>query len=148
MKIHFVCTGNTFRSRIAEAYLRSKNIDGVHVSSSGTEADKNLNGPVCSYTVTILKNHNLDQYLSKTWRLTKKSVLETQDLVIFLNKYNKDYSLSKLNSKIPRYETWDVDDIPAAILRDGDMLAINQKAEQDYYQIKELVDVLVESRLL
>jgi protein-tyrosine-phosphatase len=142
MKIQFVCTGNTFRSRIAEAYLKSKNLKGLGVSSSGILADRNLNGPVCTYTVTVLKNHDLLKYMSNTWCLTKKSDLENQDLVVFMKKDISDFCLSELGVNIADHETWEVNDIPPAILSKGTMAQKNQKAEQAYQQIKQLVDRL------
>jgi protein-tyrosine-phosphatase len=39
MRVHFVCTGNLYRSRMAEAYLRSKAIPGLEVTSSGVLAE-------------------------------------------------------------------------------------------------------------
>ena len=38
MNIMFVCTGNTCRSPIAEALLKSRNIDGLQVRSAGIYA--------------------------------------------------------------------------------------------------------------
>lgn len=38
MNIYFICTGNTCRSPMAEAILKSKGIDGVHVRSAGISA--------------------------------------------------------------------------------------------------------------
>lgn len=72
MKIQFVCVGNTFRSRIAEAYLKSKKIPDLTVSSSGIRDDRDLNGSVCNYTVQILSKNNLIHYLSRGWVMTKK----------------------------------------------------------------------------
>lgn len=42
--IHFVCRGNNFRSRLAEAYLNSKKLPGIKVISSGIEAEKMIAG--------------------------------------------------------------------------------------------------------
>ena len=38
MNIYFICTGNTCRSPMAEAILRSKGIDNVSVRSAGVYA--------------------------------------------------------------------------------------------------------------
>lgn len=111
MKIHFVCTGNTFRSRLAEAYLKSKNISGLEVSSSGIHADVNYNGPVCYYTVHLLGESNLIKYLKEHWTLTTKEELEKQDLVVFMHKEHYDFCFNKLHAKIPNFQLWDVPDL-------------------------------------
>lgn len=132
MKIQFVCTGNTFRSRISEAYLKSKDIPGLIVSSSGIEAQKNLNGPVCDVTVHLLEDHHLVKYLSKTWKATQKEELESQDLVVFMDKIHFEYSYGVLHCHIPNYETWDIPDITKEI-----------SGEQIFQRIKEKVDLLI-----
>ena len=38
MNIYFICTGNTCRSPMAEAILKSKNLDNVSVRSAGIYA--------------------------------------------------------------------------------------------------------------
>lgn len=43
MNIIFVCTGNTCRSPMAEYYLKSKNLDGICVSSRGFSAGEAAN---------------------------------------------------------------------------------------------------------
>jgi len=42
MIIHFVCTGNIYRSRLAEAYCKSK---GVAVKATCARADVGKEGP-------------------------------------------------------------------------------------------------------
>ena len=80
MKIHFICSGNTFRSRLAEAYLKSKNINNLIVSSSGIEASKNFNGPIASHTAWLSDKYNLGPYMSETWRESnKKEIKEWQE---------------------------------------------------------------------
>lgn len=44
MVIHFICTGNIYRSRMAEASCVSRGVPGVSVLSSGTQTV--LNGGV------------------------------------------------------------------------------------------------------
>lgn len=56
VKVEFVCSGNTFRSRTAEAYLKSKGVAGIVVSSSGPTANLDLNGPISWWGQRIIKN--------------------------------------------------------------------------------------------
>lgn len=150
MKIQFVCKGNTFRSRLAEAYLKSKNMPDLIVSSSGIEAEKNLNGPVCFYTVDILKKYNLIQYLSKHWRVTDKKDLEEQDLLIFMDSLEYEFCLNELHCDISNYEIWDIPDIPDEFLipNHKDAKKIIAIAEGDFEKIKAKVDTLVGSKML
>lgn len=111
MKIHFVCTGNTFRSRLAEAYLKSKEMLDVSVTSSGIEAEKNLNGFMCSYTLTLAKIDGIEDYLSKDWKVTTKAEIEKQDKVIFMKKEHYLFCLNTLRCKLSEYEIWNIEDV-------------------------------------
>lgn len=139
MKIQFVCTGNTFRSRLAEAYLKSKNIPGLIVSSSGVAAEKNLNGSVSDYTVCILDKYDLIQYLSETWRVTNKEDLENQDLVIFIESIHYNFCINTLHCNIPHYEIWGIPDIKSEFLLN------TLSVESIFEKIKEKVNRLVAS---
>lgn len=144
MKIQFVCSGNTFRSRLAEAYLRSKNIPGLVVSSSGIEADKNLNGLVCDYTVYVLKNNNLDQFLTKNWTKTNLEDIEQQDLVVFMSDNHYQYCKDVLHCRILNYKIWNINDVPTDLLTEPrDMLKINNFAKQNFELIKIKVDSII-----
>lgn len=56
MNIIFVCTGNTCRSPMAEYYLRSKNLDGVNVTSRGFNGGDVAN----ENSVTVMKEIGID----------------------------------------------------------------------------------------
>ncbi len=141
MKIHFVCTGNAFRSRLAEAYLKSKMIPGISVTSSGIEAQKNINGFICSYALALAKTAGIEAYLSKEWKVTTKAEIESQDKVIFMRKEHYLFCLKTLNCKLPEYEIWEVEDV----------YDINSSPKSDelikiatpiYEKIKDKVDLL------
>lgn len=150
MKIQFVCMGNTFRSRLAETYLKSKNISGLVVSSSGIEAEKNLNGAVCTYTVLILKKYDLLQYLSKTWRETDKQEIENQDFVVFMDNAEYEFCFNKLHCNIINYETWNIPDVPDILLieKPENLENIMDIAERDFKKIKENVDTLLSNKVI
>lgn len=137
MNIQFICTGNTFRSRLAEAYLKSKNIPELVISSSGIDADRNYNGPVCEYTVKILDKFKLTQYLSETWRMTSKEDIESQDLIVFMEKLHYDFCVNTLRCKLPNYEIWGVPDVKGGVLDNMPFV------EKTFENIKEKVNKLL-----
>lgn len=57
MNVLFVCTGNTCRSPMAEAYLDSKNIDNLCVKSKGISAD---GSPVSENSVKTMADIGID----------------------------------------------------------------------------------------
>lgn len=56
MNIIFVCTGNTCRSPMAEGYLKSKNLEGVCVSSRGFSAGEGAN----PNSIAVMDEVNID----------------------------------------------------------------------------------------
>jgi len=89
MKIHFICLGNVFRSRVAETYLRSLGISGIQVSSSGTVArrDHGINQPILQQVDKVLAQHDLNQYLPlQSCVQTDQQVVDGCDLVICMDR--------------------------------------------------------------
>lgn len=131
---------------MAEAYLKSKNLPNVEVTSSGIEAKKDLNGWVSKYTINLLEESNIFSYLSQHWIQSTKEIIESQDLVIFMRQNHYDYCIDKLKCNLGEFHVWDVLDL-------GDYfdnklekipLEIKQiKAKEIFEEIKKGVDSLI-----
>lgn len=149
MKIHFVCTGNTFRSRLAENYLKSKKIKNLEVSSSGIKASNNVNGVISWYAQRIMKKEGIIPENPKSWQETTKEILDDQDLVVFIKKEHYDFCKNKLGFNSDNYEVWDIPDITVSVLKteelDDDVREI-KKSELIFNKIKDRVNSLI-SRL-
>lgn len=152
MNIHFVCAGNTNRSRMAEAYLNSKKLSNVTASSSGIRAEDNLNGPICSYSKHILEENNIINFTSPTWTQCTKEVISAVDIVIFMQREYVDYVQKELKISPLHYEIWNIPDVPVRDTLPGEQVDVTLETERlaydekIYTMIVEKVDDLV-SRL-
>jgi len=111
MKIHYVCNGNVFRSRLAEAYSLSLN-NGHIYSSSGLRAATNENGPIGWYAARIAKKRNLSRLLSPSWTTTTLDLMKQQDIVVFLSKNVFSDAANVFILDQLTYEVWDIPDLP------------------------------------
>lgn len=146
--VHFVCTGNAYRSRLAEAYLRSKKLPNVEVSSSGIRAKEfyHENGPISWYAARLIKRHDLIPHTKRDSTQTTPDHLSAADIVIFMTDVHFQYAKSKFNYNKNSYEIWNIGDIDDAEFfgteRDSDEMRIAH-SEKTFEQIKEHVDRLI-----
>ncbi len=113
MHIHFVCSGNAYRSRLAEAYTKSKIVGrDIIVSSSGISVDENkfANGPICWYAMRIMKRRNLISYMAWHERQTTKDILDKVDLLVCMQQEHLDYCQKKLGYT-GQMVVWDIVDL-------------------------------------
>ena len=89
MNIYFICTGNTCRSPMAEAILKSKNIEGIEVRSAGIYAMEGR--PMSQNASTVLNQENIKHN-------HKSSIFNAQDaawadLILTMTAAHKDQVL-------------------------------------------------------
>lgn len=150
MIIHFVCVGNTYRSRMAEAYCNSFKLPGIKIISSGIHASDNENGPISWVAARILKKNNLVPFMSAYWQQTSKELLESNDRIIFFSEEYKQYCLENFTKNIETHEVWEIADINLKLLGaseknkafDDDLI---KQSEETFETIKKKVDELITS---
>lgn len=109
LSIHFICTGNIYRSRLAEAYLKSKKLPNLTVTSSGTKASLQHKGPILWYSLRLLYRNNLLHYMSLTWRNTLEQYITEADIVIFIGNNNYEFCKQQFPTA-KKFEVWDLPD--------------------------------------
>ena len=145
MNIHFVCRGNVLRSLMAETYLRSLNMPGISVTSSGTNV--NWDDPVergyFANTLVVLDRHGLKSFAKlKSEQLTQERVDNCKDVVIVMNQRVMDEAI-KIVQLPENVFNWDIIDIG-----EGHRTNIDSREsyeEEIYQEIKRKVDDLIDS---
>jgi protein-tyrosine-phosphatase len=127
--IHFICNGNLYRSRIAEAIWNAKYSDIAVATSSGARRDnhKDEYGAVSWETVYVLRKNNLAKHLNiNSTQTTEDSFINNKFVVIM----NSDV-INNLNFK--------VDD--ALIFKSLNIL--DQKDEKNFEVTREYYDDII-----
>jgi protein-tyrosine-phosphatase len=105
MKILFVCTGNSYRSPIAEALLKKIRGD-LEVDSAGTHpADM-----IASNAKSFLEKENALKLLKGAPEGIDQKNLEKYDLIIAMKQNHKNEILRQYPQMEDRIEVWDIDD--------------------------------------
>src|SRR5689334_8475622 len=92
--VHFVCTGNGYRSRLAETYLKAKQLSWLRVSSSGIAAERWFlkNGPICWDAMRLIYNNRLVPFMSLSTIQTTPQHLAQATIVIFMSQEHYQYA--------------------------------------------------------
>jgi protein-tyrosine-phosphatase len=149
VKIHFICSGNLYRSRLAETYLKSLNIPNFTVSSSGLEADKHRpnNGPISWYALRIIVKSGIGGYMSLLSTQTQTSHIRENDIVILMHQDNYGQYQQQFPSDPDNFEIWDIPDLHhLGITHTSDIQDENyiiRLTEETFEKIKMRVDDLV-----
>ena len=144
MKIQFICSGNTYRSRLAEAYLNSLQIKGISAISSGAHA-KTQPMEIRWYTERLLEEHGLSRFASPTHRQTTTAGINACGLVVFLGP--SVYKCCKKNYTIKKpHIIWDVKDVNCHD-SDAKLLKLTEKSFKEIKnKVKELLATFINKK--
>lgn len=111
MRIHFICHGNAYRSRLAEGYFRTLN-SSIEVISTGTLADLHRahNDPnTLNFVDDFLKKQGIEAKLKPHPEQFTTAKLRPDDIVVCVTQGVADEvrQIAKPSNKII---AWDIDD--------------------------------------
>lgn len=131
MKILFVCSGNAFRSPVAEALLKKLRPE-IEVDSAGVHPAI----PISEAAKKYLARGNVQQYLKESPEGLDSKSLGEYDLIIAMESQHKDAVLNSCPGCKSKMVVWNIDD--PYFLPHG-------HTEKIFNQIKDKVAELVES---
>jgi len=105
MKILFVCTGNSYRSPVAEALLK-KVRGNLEVESAGTQPA----GMIAPNARKFLERESALEKLKRTPEGLDQKNLEEYDLIVAMKQNHKNEILRRYPQMGDRIEVWNVDD--------------------------------------
>ena len=131
MHIHFICRGNIYRSRLAEAYAKSrlKDADAIEVSSSGIQAEMDFDGTVADVVPILLMQDGIEDYMSPRWTQTTQEIIDSVDIVVFMSKTVHKDAKTFLDLQQVEHYAWNIHDTKGV-----------------YPAIKQQVDALLSTR--
>jgi protein-tyrosine phosphatase len=145
--IHFVCTGNIYRSRLADAYLRSQQLPNIETSSSGIEAVQGSEPLISPVAAILLARAGLGECASLYPSRTSAELLAKVDLVVFMRRHHYLVCSEEYRVSLSNYEIWDIPDLNELSYStpDGSLehqLEIMRNAAKTFEDIKTQVDQL------
>jgi protein-tyrosine phosphatase len=105
MRVLFVCSGNAYRSPVAEALLK-KLKPGIVVDSAGIDPAI----PISEGAKSYLAEENALKYLKESPESLSKKRLEEYDLIVAMKQEHKDAIFSRCPECAEKIVVWDIDD--------------------------------------
>jgi protein-tyrosine-phosphatase len=138
MRIHFVCTGNIYRSRLAEAYCISRCASGIHVFSSGIAAGVSEDAPISPYAADVLTKHGLISFAAKQWQPTTPALVKMSDALILMESEHHQFCANWIELARQRVEVWGIEDIGPIAQEE-----IPEKVDRTFKIIRQRTDTLL-----
>lgn len=113
-QVHFVCRGNTYRSRLAAAYFAELSAGKFTVTSSGIGAAKATVKTAEKYTKATARAHKLTHGIEAPKTQTTNALLAAADVIIFMNKDVYDDALKLYEFDPRKCRVWQVADVTPA----------------------------------
>lgn len=110
IKIHFVCSGNVFRSRLAEAYARAIFPAHIRVSSSGVLADTYEQHFLSPWARRISARDGITNSLSANRTISAQKDFDSNDIIVFMHPKVLDQARAKFTLNEDKCLVWDVKD--------------------------------------
>ena len=106
MKVLFVCSGNSYRSPVAEALLRKYAPEGVEVSSAGISPISWIS----EHARQFLEKENASKYLKMHPEGLEMRRPADYDLIVAMEMKHKFSILQRCPKCADRIEVWNIDD--------------------------------------
>jgi protein-tyrosine phosphatase len=132
MKVLFVCTGNAFRSPVAEAILK-KLKPNIGVDSAGTNPPLL---PISEAAKKFLGKENAEQFLKEYPEVLESKKLDEYDIIVAMEPRHKIVLLRKCPECEDRIVVWNISD---------PYFAPNEHTEEMFEQIRQKVKELADS---
>jgi len=136
--IHFICTGNIYRSRLAEAYCASKHIAQLRVLSSGIAAGRDRSDLISPYAAEVLARCGLGSYAAPGWQRTTAALVQTSDVLVFMEAEHRSFCREWIEPARQRIEVWGIEDIGSL-----EPAKIPEEVERTFAMIRQRTDALL-----
>lgn len=105
MRVLFVCTGNSFRSPVAEALLKKIRED-VEVSSAGMEPASDI----APNARDLLKEENALRYVKERPEALNDKMVDEADLIVVMKERHRQEVIRRYPHVKEKIRVWDIDD--------------------------------------
>lgn len=106
MKILFVCSGNAYRSPLAEALLKKLRPD-MQVDSAGTQVETRISEATRKYSA----EQDAEQYVKKAPESLKAKRLNDYDLIVAMERVHKNAVLIQCPECRNKVVVWNIEDL-------------------------------------
>jgi len=105
MRVLFVCTGNSFRSPVAEALLKKIRRD-IEVRSAGTEPASDI----APNAKDLLKEENALRYVKERPEAINEKIVNEADLIVVMKEKHRQELMNRYPHVREKIRVWDIDD--------------------------------------